>query len=192
MPHQPVVEPWWTPWAGVGPGHDLLGDLTGLTVVELGCGNGDNAAALASAGGEVTGIDNDLAKLQRARWCWRGVSQLTFEHADAAIWLASLTTPVDVVCSIFGALSFTPPEPLLDLIAGCLPPCGRLALSARTPPTTPQPPAPWQAHARTAAEWTRLLAERALQVTKSHMLNHLTARDAAGCIIHVARRAGRA
>src|SRR5262245_56975805 len=106
MPHRTLIEPWWTPWPGIGPGRDLLGDLTGLTVVELGCGRGDNAAAFADAGATVTGIDRDPAKLEHARQRWDQVPRLGFEHADANAHLATLDAPVDVMCSIFGALSF--------------------------------------------------------------------------------------
>jgi hypothetical protein len=55
MPHHTLTEPWWTPWPGIGPGRDVLGDVAGLMVLELGCGKGDNAAAFAYEGATVTG-----------------------------------------------------------------------------------------------------------------------------------------
>ena len=191
MPHRALTEPWWTPWPGTGPGHDLLGDLTGLTLLELGCGNGNNAAAFAAAGADVTGIDHDPARIEHARSRWVDTPRLRLEHADAATYLASLQAPVDVVCSIFGAFSFTPPEPLLDQIIDRLRPGGRLALAARTPgKATPRgcQAARWQPHVRTVNAWQNLLAERGLHLVTAQLLDHPTdVDDAPGSMVLVAR-----
>lgn len=45
----------------------LLGDLQGRRVVELGCGMGHSAVAMALAGARVTGIDPDETQLDHAR-----------------------------------------------------------------------------------------------------------------------------
>lgn len=45
------------PWAAGESELQLLGPMTGLDVVDLGCGGGENAVALAQAGAAVTGID---------------------------------------------------------------------------------------------------------------------------------------
>jgi SAM-dependent methyltransferase len=84
MPRRTLTAPWWTPWPSTGPGHDLLGDLSGLTLLELGCGNGDNAAAFARGGAEVTAVDHNPARLAQARRRWHGVDRLRFETAGAA------------------------------------------------------------------------------------------------------------
>ena len=191
MPQRALTEPWWTPWPGTGPGHDLLGDVTGLTVVELGCGKGDNAAALVAAGAKVTGVDYDPAKIAHAGRRWHGARRLQFEHAEATARLASLAAPVDVVCSIFGALSFTPARPLLGHIARSLCPGGRLVIAARTPGQATPPDqryAAWEPHARSANAWSLLLAACDLSVTTSLVFDHPTDPDASGCVVLVARR----
>lgn len=191
MPHGTLTAPWWTPWPGTGPGHNLLGDLTGLTVLELGCGNGDNAAAFARGGAEVTAIDHNPAKVTQARRRWYGFDRLRFEHAEAADHLARLAVPVDVVCSIFGALSFGPAEPLLDQIAAHLWPGGRLAIAARTPADRPAPggtASAWATHAQSPDTWQHLLAERGLDIIRSQVLDHPTDTTTAPCIVLVAVR----
>lgn len=190
MSHQPLTEPWWTPWPDTGPGSDLLGDISGLTIAELGCGKGDNAAAFAYGGATVTGIDRNPAKTDQARRRWRGVPRLGFEHADTSAYLARLTVPVDIMCSIFGALSFDPTGALLDHIAARLTPGGRLALAARTPPARPtaEPGPGWATYAHSPAGWHDLLTERGLRGTRGDVFRHPTDADAAGCIVLVAER----
>jgi len=46
---------------------DLMGELSGRTVLDAGCGDGAFACALASRGAEVTGVDPDRAMLAAAR-----------------------------------------------------------------------------------------------------------------------------
>lgn len=191
MPHRSLTEPWWTPWPGSGPGRDPLGDIGGLTVVELGCGNGHNAAAFAYGGATVTGIDRNPTKIEQARRRWPGVPRLRFEHAEASAYLAVLTVPVEVVCSIFGALSFNPTGPLLDSIATRLRPGGRLAIAARTPPEEPQigqRRTGWATYAHSLDVWRGLLAAQGLRTTMAEVLDHPTDPDAAGCVILVGER----
>ncbi|MFJ5292844.1 SAM-dependent methyltransferase [Streptomyces sp. NPDC088348] len=46
----------WTPWEGVGPGAEVLGDITGRRVLDIGSGAGHHAVHLAQAhGARVTG-----------------------------------------------------------------------------------------------------------------------------------------
>ncbi|MGI9605072.1 MAG: class I SAM-dependent methyltransferase [Acidimicrobiales bacterium] len=45
----------------------LLGDVSGLRVLDLGCGSGHGAIALARAGARVVAIDPDAAQITRAR-----------------------------------------------------------------------------------------------------------------------------
>jgi ubiquinone/menaquinone biosynthesis C-methylase UbiE len=46
---------------------DLIGDVSGLTVADIGCGTGRNALRLAATGAAVTAIDYSEAMLRRAR-----------------------------------------------------------------------------------------------------------------------------
>lgn len=58
----------WTRLPRTGPGTQILGKLAGAAVVELGCGSGHNLACLAARHGAAgTGVDNDPAKISRAR-----------------------------------------------------------------------------------------------------------------------------
>jgi hypothetical protein len=95
------------------------------------------------------------------------------------------------VCSIFGALSFNPPRPLLDQIAARLRPGGRLAIAARTPPELPTihvDREAWSAYSKSLPAWRDLLAERDLHATTTDSLDHPTDPNAAGCVIIVACR----
>ena len=123
----------WTRQPGTGPAAGILGDLSGKVVAELGCGSGHNLAVLAARhGATVTGIDRDPAKVRRARDLYGDVPGLRVIHADAASYLSAIpAASVDVCLSIFGALSFSPPGPLLKAAARALRPGGLLALTLR-------------------------------------------------------------
>lgn len=58
LPDEPLVD-----WHGRG----LLGDLAGARVLDVGCGNGRNAAWLAERGARVTGIDIAAGLLDAVR-----------------------------------------------------------------------------------------------------------------------------
>lgn len=139
------LTPWWTPWPGVGPGYEVLGDLTGRNLVELGCGRGDNAAAFAATAASVTAVDVDSNKITEATQRWAAIPRLRLVHADARSYLATTEQQPDVVVSIFGALSLAGPD-LLDPIARQLSPGGTLAVSLRL-------------DARSAFDWANLLAD---------------------------------
>jgi SAM-dependent methyltransferase len=123
----------WTRHPGTGPPPAILGDLTGKAVVELGCGSGHNLAVLAARhGATATGIDRDPAKVARARDLYGDIPGLQVVHADAAVYLTALPgASVDACLSIFGALSFNPPRPLLKAAARALRPGGLLAITLR-------------------------------------------------------------
>ena len=66
--------------------YDLLGAAPGRRILDVGCGLGDDAAALAkivTPGGTVVGVDGSRAMIEAARARYSGVEGLTFESADA-------------------------------------------------------------------------------------------------------------
>jgi SAM-dependent methyltransferase len=123
----------WTRQPGTGPPPAILGNLTGRTVVELGCGSGHNLAVLASRHhATATGIDRDPAKAARARQLYGNIPGLRVICTDAAAYLATLEAgSIDACLSIFGALSFSPPGPILAAAARALRPAGLLAITLR-------------------------------------------------------------
>jgi len=65
----------------------LLGAAPGRRILDVGCGLGDDAAALAAlvaTGGAVVGVDGSQAMVEAARRRHGGVEGLAFEVADAA------------------------------------------------------------------------------------------------------------
>ena len=123
----------WTRQPGTGPDISVLGPLAGRTVVELGCGSGHNLAHLAacqSAAG--IGIDRDPAKIARARDLYGTTPGLSFILAGVPAALAAMpAASADVCLSIFGALSFSPPGPILAGAARVLRHGGLLAVTLR-------------------------------------------------------------
>jgi ubiquinone/menaquinone biosynthesis C-methylase UbiE len=67
--------------------YELLGAAPGRRILDVGCGLGDDAAALArqvATGGAVVGVDGSQAMIDAARRQHDGVEGLSFEVADAA------------------------------------------------------------------------------------------------------------
>ncbi len=125
----------WTPYPGYGPGTELLGDLTAIKVIELGCGTGDNLACVASAGAAVSvGVDISAARIAQARARWGNLPGVSWRTADAADALASDDDgPYDVCYSVFGALWYADPQQLLPRVAARLRPGGLLVFSTGCP-----------------------------------------------------------
>ncbi|MGH9247283.1 MAG: class I SAM-dependent methyltransferase [Acidimicrobiales bacterium] len=153
-----LTYPWWTPWPGIGPAADVLGDITGLRVVELGCGSGDNAAAFAKAGADVTGVDTNPTKIEQALQRWGDQPGLGFVHADATGYLTLSRDHPDVAVSIFGALSFSPAPPLLD----------PSALASHPPAGSPSAPEFPQPVPTAPDDWAALLETHRFKIGRSH------------------------
>lgn len=122
----------WTQYPGWGPGIELFGQLQGSRVVELGCGNGDNLAALAAAGADCTGVDVAPGQIHRAVIRW-GHLHMRYFCGDAGTFLLTHRGAFDVCYSVFGAVGHAPPEQILPLIAACLRPGGSLLFSVADP-----------------------------------------------------------
>jgi ubiquinone/menaquinone biosynthesis C-methylase UbiE len=108
----------------LGPGAE---DMTGLDVVELGCGTAYVSAWLARRGARVTGIDISRAQLATARRLAAEHSlPITLIEGDAeATGLAS--SSFDLVVSEYGASLWCDPQRWLAEAARLLRPGGRLA-----------------------------------------------------------------
>ena len=84
-----------------GPWIDrLLGDVRGLTVLDLGCGTGRHALRLAAAGAVVHALDFSPAMLDRARQK-AGAAPVTFQVHDLAAPLPFAAESFDrIVCGL--------------------------------------------------------------------------------------------
>jgi SAM-dependent methyltransferase len=124
----------WTRTAGAGPGAELLGDVDGRLVAELGCGAGHNIAHLVDAHGAIgIGLDVAWAQIQRARRNYGHLRRLTLTVADACASLEYARQPIDVCYSVFGAVGLVPPLELFALVAERLSTDGKLAFAVVHP-----------------------------------------------------------
>ncbi|MGQ4717953.1 class I SAM-dependent methyltransferase [Streptomyces anulatus] len=126
----------------MGPGDELLGDLTGCTVAELGAGAGRQAAHVATElkAVRVIAVDSSAAQHSRSRGLYEDVSGLVFAHDDAAVYLQDRPSSLDAAYSIFGALDFSDPQILLPAAAVALRPGGALVFSTLAHYRTGAPP----------------------------------------------------
>jgi SAM-dependent methyltransferase len=91
-----------------GPGDEVLGDLEGLRVLNLGCGTGRHAAHLARAyGSRADGVDASSSQIERARAHRPDVPGLCVFHADAVDHLGR-EEPYDVIYSVSAVHFFDP------------------------------------------------------------------------------------
>ncbi|MFE4689775.1 class I SAM-dependent methyltransferase [Streptomyces sp. NPDC056749] len=99
MPHR--ID--WGFWPGIGPGAELLGDIRGRRVLDIGCGPGHHAVHLArSHGALVSGIDISPTQHRRALDAHGAESGVRFICADIADHLAG-TEPYEAA---YGLRSF--------------------------------------------------------------------------------------
>ncbi|MFJ1590148.1 class I SAM-dependent methyltransferase [Kitasatospora albolonga] len=133
---------YWDWYQRRGPGDDLLGDLTGRTVAELGAGAGHQAAYVAAElkARRVIAIDGSAAQHSRSRGLYEDVPGLEFVHEDAAAYLQGHPSGLDVAYSIFGALDFSDPRIVLPATAAALRPGGTLVFSTLARYRTGAPP----------------------------------------------------
>lgn len=107
-------------------GLDVLGDVRGLDVLELGCGTAFFSAALAGAGARPVGVDLSAAQLATARRC-----QAEFGIAFPLIEANAENVPLpnasfDLVVSEHGAGVWCEPDAWVGEAARLLRPGGRL------------------------------------------------------------------
>ena len=111
---------------------DVLGDVAGKDVLELGCGAAEWSRALARRGARVTGLDNSEERLAHAR---RAVDEegvaVTLLHASAeSIPLADGS--FDVVMADWGAPTFADPYLFVPEVARVMRSGGLFAFSGAT------------------------------------------------------------
>ena len=111
----------------------VLGEVAGKDVLELGCGAAEWSRALTRAGARVTGLDNSDARLEHAR---RAVADegldVTLLHASAEA-IPCPDASFDVVMADWGAPTFADPYLFVPEVARVLRPGGLFAFSGATP-----------------------------------------------------------
>ncbi|MEV6855813.1 class I SAM-dependent methyltransferase [Streptomyces microflavus] len=134
-PAPPAARMEWGTYPGAGPGAEVLGrSLRGRRILELGCGQGQNAAHLVDRHqAQVTAIDLIDLQIQHARARYGEMAGLTLLACDAMRYLQRTTAVFDIVYSVFGAIGLVEPRQLLAAIARHLRPHGVLAFSVPHP-----------------------------------------------------------
>lgn len=83
-----------------------LGDITGLSVLDLGCGDGTTAIPEAQSGATVLGVDiaRNLVEAGNKRAKAAGLTNISFREGDAVHLKELKDESFDLVVSIFGAM----------------------------------------------------------------------------------------
>lgn len=197
---------YWGYWEGVGPGEEILGDLTGRRVLDLCSGMGRFAAYLARGGARVDAVEGARSQHERAVARFGGTPGLRLVHADAVTHLGG-AEPYDVVLSAHG-LAFLDPDRVLPVLASALAPGGRLVFSVLhtnndghgpQDAVTPRPemlrlvdvgPRPVEMWVLTPSRWEALLTGHGLTVDRVEILTAPTADDPTSCTLLSAHRPG--
>ncbi|WP_435850299.1 methyltransferase domain-containing protein [Streptomyces olindensis] len=123
---------YWTWGQDAGPGPEVLGDLTGRCVGDLGAGAARHAAHLAARHqpAQVIAVDASPAQHAMAADLYGHLApRLLLVHSDVVSHLHATPAMYDVLYSVFGAVDFTDPGELLPAAATALRPGGRLMFS---------------------------------------------------------------
>jgi SAM-dependent methyltransferase len=123
----------WGVWAAEESTLNVLGDVSGLDVVELGCGTAYFSSWLARRGARPIGVDITPAQLETARrlMAETGVEFPLVEADGAATGLPS--TSCDLVVSEYGASIWVDPYRWIPEAARLLRPGGRLVFLCNSP-----------------------------------------------------------
>ncbi|WP_331753364.1 class I SAM-dependent methyltransferase (plasmid) [Streptomyces sp. NBC_00637] len=117
----------WGFWP-IGPGAEVMGDLSGKRVLDLGSGMGKYAAHLVREHGAVVdAVETSPTQHERAVTRHGTLPRLKLIHADAIEYLRQ-AEPYDVIYSIH-AFGYIDPHQLLPAVADALKPEGRLFFS---------------------------------------------------------------
>ncbi len=123
----------WGKWRGVEAELNVLGDVEGKDVVELGCGTAYFSARLAKHGARVVGVDPTPAQLDTARRMMRetGIEFPLVEAPGESVPLPDAS--FDIAISEHGAAAWADPYKWIPEAARLLRPGGRLAFLHSTP-----------------------------------------------------------
>lgn len=107
---------------------ELVGPVTGLRVLDVGCGDGQLALALARAGARVSAVDTDPRMLTAARRCFEASAvEAELSEADAQA-LPFESKSFDVVTAVTVLCFVDEPERAVAEMARVLRPGGRLVI----------------------------------------------------------------
>lgn len=123
---------YWNWGQDVGPGPEILGDLTDKCVGDLGAGAARHAAYLATRHhpAQVIAVDASPAQHAMATDLYGHLApRLRIVHSDVVNHLHTTAATYDMLYSVFGAVDFTDPGKLLPAAATALRPGGRLVFS---------------------------------------------------------------
>jgi ubiquinone/menaquinone biosynthesis C-methylase UbiE len=107
-----------------------LGITKGLTVLDLGCGDGTTALPAAKLGAEVLGVDiaRNLVEAGNKRAQEHGLTNLKFQEGDASNLEQVRDKSFDVVVSIFGAMFAPKPFDVAKEMVRVTRPGGRIVM----------------------------------------------------------------
>ncbi|MGH2755181.1 MAG: class I SAM-dependent methyltransferase [Actinomycetota bacterium] len=120
----------WGIWRIAESELNVLGDVAGLRILELGCGGAQWSSALAEDGADVVGLDNSWAQLNHALGAGR--DDLPLVHASAE-FLPFVPGSFDIVFCDYGAMTFADPYAAVPEAARVLKPGGVLAFMTTSP-----------------------------------------------------------
>src|ERR1700756_4587834 len=107
-----------------------LGIESGLTVLDLGCGDGTTAVPAAKLGADVLGVDiaRNLVEAGNARAQREGLKNLRFQEGDATDLAGLRDNTFDLVVSIFGAMFAPKPFDVAKEMVRVTKPGGRIVM----------------------------------------------------------------
>jgi SAM-dependent methyltransferase len=132
--HAPNLDvPTWGVWQLPESDVGVLGDVRGLDVLELGCGDARWSVHLARAGAQVVALDVSVGQLRHARALLATTTQPVPLLAASAEAVPLAASTFDLVMCDHGAMSFCDPDRSVPEVARLLRAGGRLVFSHTTP-----------------------------------------------------------